>query len=563
MAASLLRGSAGGGRLWRALSALHGAAGYSWEPTLARALHTSRRADGESSGASGDDGDAARKRAALRRYDIETLRRQRTGTPAPGSAAAASPARSELHRSRQLTMELMACSSCEDVLALLAASLGAERALGAVRLNEFHVSAALVRLNKCSQATFGYAQDKRFVQLLTAAEDLLDNMQPRALANVLYACSKLGVALPDGWVERYWAATQRVLARFSAHDFSNTLYACAQLGLTPPREWQRLLWLSSIAELEHFTPQGLSNTLWACGQLAMVPPSEWLLRYWRVSEMALPHFNSQALSNTLYACCQLALTPPSDWRLCYWQASQAALPQFKQQELSNTLYACGQLALAPPIDWMQQFWAACNKSVQQFNGQACANMLLAVAMLSLWDLPVLHALWQKLNLAVQTVGSAERALCAHQLYQLYKIADKEQPGLLAAPSPEVLEYARRKWRNAHETRTSALHEEVSACLTAMKTAHAKERWCERSERAIDIAIETGTHGIALEVDGPSHYLLNGEPNGPTLLRNRSLAAHGWRVVTVKYSHWDGLTVHQRAAYLTELLAPTAMASVCA
>ena len=88
--------------------------------------------------------------------------------------------------------------------------------------------------------------------------------------------------------------------------------------------------------------------------------------------------------------------------------------------------------------------------------------------------------------------------------------------------------------------SSALHEAVSACLTVQGIAHANEHWCERSEQRINIAMETGTYRIALEVDDPHHFLQNGRPDGPTRLRNRCLAARGWRVAVVDYCEWDAL-----------------------
>jgi very-short-patch-repair endonuclease len=88
----------------------------------------------------------------------------------------------------------------------------------------------------------------------------------------------------------------------------------------------------------------------------------------------------------------------------------------------------------------------------------------------------------------------------------------------------------------------------------MGVAHANERWCERAERSIDIAIEGATL-VALEVDGPHHFLQDGRPDARTLLRNRMLTAHGWRVVVVDYRVWDGQqTQEQREAYLRRLLA---------
>jgi very-short-patch-repair endonuclease len=87
----------------------------------------------------------------------------------------------------------------------------------------------------------------------------------------------------------------------------------------------------------------------------------------------------------------------------------------------------------------------------------------------------------------------------------------------------------------------------------MGVAHANERWCERAERSIDIVIE-GAVPVALEVDGPWHFLQDGRPDGSTLLRNRTLAAHGWRVVVVDHRVWDDLTSQQQQEeYLRGLL----------
>jgi acetyl esterase/lipase len=49
-------------------------------------------------------------------------------------------------------------------------------------------------------------------------------------------------------------------------------------------------------------------------------------------------------------------------------------------------------------------------------------------------------------------------------------------------------------------------------------------------------------------------LQDGQQDGSTLLRNRMLAAHGWRVVVVDYRVWDELkTQAQRAEYLRRCL----------
>jgi hypothetical protein len=412
-------------------------------------------------------------------------------------------------------------------------------------------------LYACSQLTLVPPPEwlQRFWQ---ASEAALPHFVPQALSNTLYACGQLALVPPSDWLLRFWQSSQAALPQFIPQTLSNTLYACGQLALVPPSDWLLRFWQASEAALPHFVLQALSNTLYACGQLALVPPTDWLLRFWQASQAALPEFNPQHFSNTLYACSQLALVPPSDWLLCFWQASQAALPEFNPQTLSNTLYACGQLAVVPPPDWMRHYWAVCKTRLEHFNSQGCSNILLHVVILSVWDCPVLDALWLKVNADVASAKSPKRSLHARQLYQLYLVAAAEQPGLLAAPSPEVLEFARCEWRKqalSPSFSSSVLHKAVSACLTELGIAHVNKRWCERSELSIDIAIETGTHPIALEVDGPHHFLNDGQPDGPTRLRNRCLAVAGWRVVVVDYREWNRRrTAQQRAAYLDDLLA---------
>jgi hypothetical protein len=309
-----------------------------------------------------------------------------------------------------------------------------------------------------------------------------------------------------------------------------------------------------------FIPQGLSNTLYACGQLGITPPAHWLELFWPVSALKLGKFNEQDLSNTLYACGKLGVTPPDDWLLHYWHASALKLGEFKPQELSNTLLACAQLGIMPPAEWQQQFSSVCERLLPEMRQQNIANTAVALATLGLWELPLWPSLWERLCLFLPRDSSSwdtEDRLAAHQLYQAYQAAEVERPGLLPAPSPALLAAARKGWADrleADNVKTSRLHAGVSACLMRMGVAHANERWCERAERSIDIAVEGAGAPVAVEVDGPTHFLLDGRQDGSTTLRNRMLAAHGWRVVVLDYRAWGELrTEAQREEYLRRLL----------
>ena len=316
---------------------------------------------------------------------------------------------------------------------------------------------------------------------------------------------------------------------------SNTLYACGQLGITPPDDWLPRFWHASAAKLGDFKPQELSNTLYACGQLGITPPAAWLVRFWPASASKLGEFEPQALSNTLYACGQLGLTPPPDyWLPRFWHASAVIFGDFTPQDFSNTVYACGQLAITPPADWLQLFSSSCEHALPDMNPQNLTNTAVALAMLQVWDLPLWHSLWERLCISLprDVAGwSADDLLNARQIYQAYQAAAVKRPNLLPVLDPELLAAARKSWidqvRDGGDyLQTGRFHDNVSACLMRMGVAHANERWCERAERSIDIAIEGMSMPVALEVDGPHHFLQDGRSDGSTLLRNRMLAAHG-------------------------------------
>jgi very-short-patch-repair endonuclease len=238
----------------------------------------------------------------------------------------------------------------------------------------------------------------------------------------------------------------------------------------------------------------------------------------------LERFSLQGLANTLYGCCLLGIALPSAWILAFSAAVKARLAQRDEQES------------------------------QRLDAQGYSNIMYAVTVLSLWDFPDLKALWQR-NLELASSSDVdERGL--YQLFLVYLVAEAERPGLLAAPSAALLEKARRaRHAQTKGVKSSDLHKNVSACLTVMGIAHANEQWCKHSEHSIDIALNVDSpHRVALEVDGPTHFLQNRQPNGRTRMRDRLLKGHGWRVAVVDGRAWRTLrTQTEREAYLTQVI----------
>ena len=108
-------------------------------------------------------------------------------------------------------------------------------------------------------------------------------------------------------------------------------------------------------------------------------------------------------------------------------------------------------------------------------------------------------------------------------------------------------------------RPSGLQRSVAAALAAVQHGFEEEHLEPRTGYSLDLALPSSR--VAVEVDGPSHFLLPDgrgvrKPNGSTLLKRRLLAAAGWRVISVPFYEWDGFaTANGQQTYLERAVAP--------
>jgi len=110
---------------------------------------------------------------------------------------------------------------------------------------------------------------------------------------------------------------------------------------------------------------------------------------------------------------------------------------------------------------------------------------------------------------------------------------------------------------ASRTTSSLLQRDVGQKLSKLETGWEEEFLEPTTGYALDLALPAQRR--AVEVDGPSHFLLldrRGEraPNGSTWLKRRLLASAGWRVVAVPYYEWDALVgAEAQQRYLCDAL----------
>ena len=222
------------------------------------------------------------------------------------------------------------------------------------------------------------------------------------------------------------------------------------------------------------------------------------------------------------------------------------------------LFGCAKLALDPPDALL---------------GTVCGALSEWAPLAEPWDLAV--ALW---SLAVLRVPSPEaRALVgelwaalaesddlqlgaqgAMMLFHAYVAFSLEQPDVELELNEALVEAGRVEWRRAHlldDVQGSYLQRDVAVALERLGLPHRFEQLISGELFRTDIFLPEAS--LAVEVDGPTHFLANRptEPNGATRLRDRLLRQRGHEVMAVPHFEWaalDGPAAKQ--AYLRERLA---------
>lgn len=109
------------------------------------------------------------------------------------------------------------------------------------------------------------------------------------------------------------------------------------------------------------------------------------------------------------------------------------------------------------------------------------------------------------------------------------------------------------WKTAvQEVIISDFHKEVSRMLFSMGIRHKVEYLTEDGLFSIDVALPD--ERIALEVDGPHHFIKNTlKPFGDTIMRWTLLESVGWKVKSIPFFSWYGVEEESRRTFLSGLL----------
>ncbi|PNW72732.1 hypothetical protein CHLRE_15g638700v5 [Chlamydomonas reinhardtii] len=464
--------------------------------------------------------------------------------------------------------------------------------LRAARGHGFTAQGASNSLWAC--AKLEYRDSDLLLPLAEAAAALAPDMNAQELSNSLWAWEALGCTGP---------AFRAVL---------ETLYGAALRQLRTPKE------------AEAFKPQGLSNILLALEGLQLRGKQSELLASAVAAEgvrRGFAGFEPQHLSNSAWALAKMGYgvgATPQAMEQSPWYAAAVAAAQrpgvmagAKPQDWANLLYALALVRHQPPPVLLDASAAA---AMQRGSAQHCANSLWALAVLQLRHVGLEAAVCGRLGelLRQGPESLAEQDLC-NGLWALVALAGGGGPAspAAAALAPALAREAARRceelqaealsqlWQAQHElggevTEALARSPDLLAAMeaavaakraTGSNTSRLQEQVAEALQRLlqkgrlpiVSVRTEVVVEGVlgrvdvvadwsdgrrvAIEVDGPDHFLIDRKDDpsavvGSTALRNRQLrrALGEGGLLCVPYWEWDRQkTSSAQEAYLLQRL----------
>jgi len=397
-------------------------------------------------------------------------------------------------------------------------------------------------------AKAGHAAPALFEAIAEEASGRVREFTPQALTNAAWAFATAGHAAPALFDAIAAEAAGRV-RELNQQDLANTAWAFATVGHAAPALFDAIA-EEAARRVGELNPQVLANTAWAFATAGHAAPA----LFDTIAEEAagrVRELNPQDLANTAWAFAEAGHTAPALFEAIAVEAA-GRVRELNPQNLANTAWAfatAGHAALA-------LFKAIAEEAagrVREFTPQALANTAWAYAASdhyavesSLFD--------QRFARRCDALAHEFNSKDLNQLHQWRLWYACEQGCSDGLPEAALLARCDAAFR-ASEVTVSRLQRQVAEMLVLLGAS--VQEVVLQEGYSLDLVVDWRGERLAVEVDGPSHFV-GREPTGATLLKRRQLEHFGWWLVSVPYWEWDELsdkktTREQRAAYLSKLL----------
>ena len=365
----------------------------------------------------------------------------------------------------------------------------------------------------------------------------LGDFAPQGLSNTVWAFATAGHASPELFDAISAEAVRRRLGGFNEQDVSNTAWAFATAGHEAPELFNGISAEAVRRGLGGFNEQNLSNTAWAFATAGHESAELFDAIAAEAVRRRLGGFNPQALSNTAWAFATAGHAPPELFQAISAEAVRRRLGGFDEQNLSNTAWAFATVGHASPELLNAISAEAVRWRLGGFDSQQLSNLAWAFAVFNPLSADELFSPPS----FVSRCALLEATFSHSSLAQLHQWSLwREERG---APWPELPRALRHACRDAFISqgeKPSRLQAEVVQEIRSHDARVKEEHRCEASGYSIDalVTLKTGEQ-IAVEVDGPSHFLgRSHQPTGASLLKHRQLRHFCRRLESVSYWDWD-------------------------
>jgi len=364
----------------------------------------------------------------------------------------------------------------------------------------------------------------------------LDEFQPQALSNIIWAYATLDEQHPKLFkkVADHIVGLNN-LSHFDSQALSNIIWAYTTLDEPHPNLFKKVAkHIVALDSLDRYDPQALSNLVWAYATLDEQNP----MLFKKVADHIvrldnLNSFNGQDCSNIVWA---YATARESNPQLFKTLAEEAIKRQheFIPQEIVNFLWAYasnGQIE----EHLFSSFVPSVKANLDEYTAQGLSNVAWAYSVAnvdapSVFNNEFINACSKKEN---HFIPEALAQLHQWQLWQDEIKSDISLPLSLKKRCYEAF--------ISQEFSPSKLQGNVVSSLLSMGL-QPQEEVLMKSGYRIDAVVEVNGKQIAVEVDGPSHFVgKSRERTGSTILKHRQVAAlDGMLVVSIPYWEWNKL-----------------------
>ena len=296
---------------------------------------------------------------------------------------------------------------------------------------------------------------------------------------------------------------------FDAQNLANIVWAFATAKESHPELFKKVAdHIVSLDISKLFNPQGLSNIVWAYATAKQSHP----LLFNKIAEAAVKRhheFTPQNIANFLWANATNGQIDQHVFK-SFAPTAKALLGRCNEQELSNIAWSYAVANVAAPSLFDDEFIRACLDKDDKITSEGLRQ-------LHQWNL------WQ------EELKSSIRLL------------------------PSLQEKCNEEFIDDIIT-PSAFQDDVISQLLSIGL-QPEEEVLTKSGYRLDAIVEVNGKKIAIEVDGPTHFL-GREPTGSTILKHRQVAnLDEIPVVSVPYWKWDkpGKDSGKKQQYLRHLL----------